>query len=379
MIACQLQGCGGVCIFVIPNAGTKLPDQMEEKIKVGISQGDINGIGLEVVIKTFLEPQLSEVCTPVLFSSQKTVGYYRRVLGTEEFNFNPIRDFRQINTKKPNVFVCYEEEVIIEMGKPTPAGGKYAAISLEKACDALKEGQVDVLVTAPINKHTIQSENFKFPGHTEYLASKFGFEKGAMMLMCSDDLRVGLVTGHSPISKVASLITTERVYDKIVQLAKTLLQDFVIRKPKIAVLGLNPHAGDNGTIGTEDNEIILPAIEKARNENNIQVYGPYAADGFFGSGNYTKFDAVLAMYHDQGLVPFKALSFNNGVNFTAGLPVVRTSPDHGTGYDIAGKNIASEDSFRKAVYLAIDIFRNRNSYKELSANPLAFSKLGKER
>lgn len=352
---------------------------MEEKIRVGISQGDINGIGLEVIIKTFLEPQLTEICTPILFSSQKTVGYYRRVLGTEEFNFNPIREFKQVNTKKPNVFVCYEEEVVIEMGKSTPTGGKYAAISLEKACEALQQNNIDVLVTAPINKHNIQSETFKFPGHTEYLASKFGFEKGAMMLMCSDDLRVGLVTGHSPISKVASLITTERVYDKIVQLSKTLVQDFVIGKPKIAVLGLNPHAGDNGTIGNEDNDIVLPAIEKAKAENNILVYGPYSADGFFGSGSYKKFDGVIAMYHDQGLIPFKTLSFNNGVNFTAGLPIIRTSPDHGTGYEIAGKNIASADSFRKAVYTAIDIFRNRNQYKELSANPLPFSKLGKER
>jgi 4-hydroxythreonine-4-phosphate dehydrogenase len=352
---------------------------MEEKIRVGISQGDINGIGLEVVIKTFLEPQLSEVCTPILFSSQKTVGYYRRVLETEEFNFNPIRDFKQVNTKKPNVFVCYEEEVVIEMGKSTPTGGKYAALSLEKACEALTQNQIDVLVTAPINKHNIQSPTFNFPGHTEYLASKFGFEKGAMMLMCSDDLRVGLVTGHSPISNVASLVTTDRVYEKIIQLHKTLKQDFVIDKPKIAVLGLNPHAGDCGTIGKEDTEIILPAIDKAKNENKVFVHGPYSADGFFGSGNYTKFDAVLAMYHDQGLIPFKALSFNSGVNFTAGLPIIRTSPDHGTGYDIAGKNIANADSFRKAVYMAIDIFRNRKEYKELSANPLPFSKLGREK
>jgi 4-hydroxythreonine-4-phosphate dehydrogenase len=352
---------------------------MEEKIRVGITQGDINGIGLEVVIKTFLEPQLSEICTPILFSSQKTVGYYRRVLGTEDFNFNPIRDFKQVNTKKPNVFVCYEEEVVIEMGKSTPNGGKYALISLEKACEALKENNIDVLVTAPINKHNIQSDNFKFPGHTEYLASKFGFEKGAMMLMCSDDLRVGLVTGHIPVSKIASTITTERIYEKIVQLSKTLVQDFVIQKPKIAVLGLNPHAGDNGTIGNEDNEIVLPAIEKAKSENNIMAYGPFPADGFFGSGNYRKFDGVIAMYHDQGLIPFKALSFNNGVNFTAGLPVVRTSPDHGTAYEIAGRNIASEDSFKKAVYMAIDIFRNRAQHKEISANPLAFSKLGKEK
>ncbi|MBC7863412.1 MAG: 4-hydroxythreonine-4-phosphate dehydrogenase PdxA [Bacteroidia bacterium] len=351
---------------------------MEEKIRVGISQGDVNGIGLEVIIKTFLEPALSEICTPILFSSQKTVGYYRRVLATEEFNFHPTRDLKQINTKKPNVFVCYEEEVIIEMGKSTPTGGKYARLSLEKACEALKENLIDVLVTGPINKHNMQSDDFKFAGHTEYLASKFPSEKGAMMLLCSDNLKVGLVTGHIPISKVAENISTEKIYNKIIQLGKTLTQDFVIRKPKIAVLGLNPHAGDNGTIGSEDNAIVLPAIEKAKAEG-LQVYGPYAADGFFGSGNYEKFDGILAMYHDQGLVPFKTLAFNSGVNFTAGLPIIRTSPDHGTAYEIAGKNLANEDSFKQAIYMAIDIFRNRNQHKEISANPLAFSKMSKER
>jgi 4-hydroxythreonine-4-phosphate dehydrogenase len=340
----------------------------DQKIIVGISQGDINGIGLEVVLKTFMEPELCDICTPVLFSSQKTVGFYRKVMGMEELNFNAIRDLKQLNSKKPNVFVCYEEEVQIEMGNSTPTGGKYAQISLQKACEAAKAGLIDVLVTAPIDKHNIQSENFKYPGHSEYLASFFGFEKGAMMLMCSDELKVGLVTGHVPVQNVSALITVERVKDKLQHLNKTLRSDFAIQKPKIAVLGLNPHAGDRGTLGNEEENVIRPAIDQLKNE--MQVYGPYSADGFFGSGTYKKFDAVLAMYHDLGLIPFKTISFNNGVNFTTGLPIVRTSPDHGTAYDLAGKNVADAGSFRKALYMAIDIYRNRKMYKENSANPL---------
>lgn len=340
----------------------------EEKIKVGISQGDINGIGLEVVLKTFQEPDLCEICTPILFSSQKTVGHYRKVMGLEELNFNITRDLKQLNSKKPNIFSCYEEEVQMDLGNSTPLGGKYAQISLHKACEAAKQGLIDVLVTAPINKHNIQSEEFKYPGHSEFLASYFGFAKGAMMLMCSDDLRVGLVTGHVSVQNISPLITQERVTDKILHLNKTLKSDFALQKPKIAVLGLNPHAGDRGTIGQEDDAVLKPVIEKLKNE--IQVYGPYPADGFFGSGTYKKFDAVLAMYHDQGLIPFKTLSFNSGVNFTTGLPIVRTSPDHGTAYDLVGKNIADAGSFRKAIYMAIDIYRNRKMYKQSSANPL---------
>jgi 4-hydroxythreonine-4-phosphate dehydrogenase len=347
----------------------------DENIKVGISQGDINGIGLEVVLKTFLEPELCDICTPILFSSQKTVGFYRKVMGLEELNFNATRDLKQLNNKKPNVFVCYEEEVQIEMGNSTPTGGKYAQISLHKACEAAKQGLIDVLVTAPINKHNIQSEQFKYPGHSEFLASFFGFEKGAMMLMCSDELKVGLVTGHVPVQNISPLITQERLTDKLTHLNKTLKCDFAIQKPKIAVLGLNPHAGDIGTLGTEDETVIKPVIEKLKNE--IQVYGPYPADGFFGSGTYKKFDAILAMYHDQGLIPFKTISFNNGVNFTTGLPIVRTSPDHGTAYDLAGKNVADASSFRKAIYMAIDIYRNRKMYKESAANPLPFKAMSK--
>lgn len=348
-----------------------------EKIRVGISQGDVNGIGLEVIIKTLLEPQLSEICTPVLFSSQKTVGYYRKVMGLEDFNFHSTRDINQLNSKKPNVFICYEEEINIEMGKSSAVGGKYAFISLERSVEALKNNEIDVLVTAPINKENIQSEQFKFPGHTEYLAEKLGQGEEALMFMCSDNLKVALVSGHIALNKVSSSLSIEKITDKIKQLNNSLIHDFNIRKPKIAVLGLNPHAGDGGVIGTEDRDIILPAIEQVKSK--ILAFGPYSADGFFGNGTYKKFDAVLAMYHDQGLIPFKTIAFNNGVNYTAGLPFVRTSPDHGTGYDIAGKNIANEDSFKKAIYMAIDVYRNRQLNKELNENPLGFSLLKKER
>ena len=348
----------------------------DNKIIVGISQGDINGIGLEVVLKTLMEPGISEVCTPILFSSQKTVSYYRKVLGLEEFSFNPMREFAQLNTKKPNVFVCYEEEVIVEMGKSSDTGGKYAYISLEKATQALIDGNIDVLVTAPINKSNIQSESFKFVGHTEYLGDKLGGEP--LMILCSENgLRVALVTGHLPIKDVAARITIDTVSKRIKQLHESLVKDFGISKPKIAVLGLNPHAGDAGTIGNEDVEIIKRAIESTK--VNGLVYGPYAADGFFGNETYKQFDGVLAMYHDQGLIPFKSIAFNNGVNFTAGLNAVRTSPDHGTAYDIAGKNLANEQSFKLAIYAAIDIYKKRKLYAEISGNPLPVGHLKKER
>jgi len=349
---------------------------MNEKVIVGITQGDINGIGLEVVLKTLIEPSITDICTPVLFSSQKTVSYYRKVLGIEEFNFNPMRDFSQLNTKKVNVFICYEEEVNIEMGKPTELAGKYAFISLQKATEALVANQINALVTAPINKNTIQSPDFTFVGHTEYLGAKLGGDP--LMLLCSDNgLRVAVVTGHIPVKDIASKITIDTVAKKITQLHQSLIKDFGVRKPKIAVLGLNPHAGDNGTIGNEDKDIIIPAIQKA-NLGSL-IYGPYAADGFFGNGTYKQFDAILAMYHDQGLIPFKTLAFNEGVNYSAGLNAVRTSPDHGTAYEIAGKNLANEQSFKKALYTAIDIYKNRKLYSEISANPLPHGHLKKER
>jgi 4-hydroxythreonine-4-phosphate dehydrogenase len=287
-----------------------------------------------------------------------------------------MREFAQLSHKKVNVFVCYEEEVNIEMGKMTEIGGKYAYLSLSRAALALQEKHIDVLVTAPINKSNIQSDNFKFIGHTEYLSDKFGGE--ALMLLCSESgLRIAVATGHVPVKEVASKLTIDGISKKILQLHTSLVQDFGIRKPRIAVLGLNPHAGDHGAIGKEDQEMILPAIEKTK--VNGLVYGPYSADGFFGNGTYRQFDGILAMYHDQGLIPFKTLAFHDGVNFTAGLNVVRTSPDHGTGYDIAGKSVASEQSFKSALYTAIDIFKNRKLYAEISENPLAVGHIKKER
>ncbi len=348
---------------------------IDNKIVVGISQGDLNGIGLEIILKTLSDPALSEICVPVLFSSQKTVSYFRKMLGLEDFNFNPLRDFNQLHTKKPNVFICYEEEVTIEMGKPTLASGKYAKLSLESATQALFDKKIDVLVTAPINKHNIQEAGFKYPGHTEYLGDKL--DGKPLMLLCSQDLRIAVVTGHLALKNVPQQITTENVLTKITQLHTSLVKDFGIRKPKIAVLGLNPHAGENGSMGDEENTAIIPAITKAK--ESMMVYGPYSADGFFGNHTQSQFDGVLAMYHDQGLIPFKTLAFNNGVNFTAGLNFIRTSPDHGTAYEIAGKQIADESSFREALYMAIDIYRTRHLNEEISANPLAFSPIKRER
>ncbi|MES2286400.1 MAG: 4-hydroxythreonine-4-phosphate dehydrogenase PdxA [Bacteroidota bacterium] len=343
----------------------------EEKIIVGISQGDINGIGLEVIIKTFLDPQMLEVCTPVIFGSNKTASFHRKALNIEDFSFNLIKDISEINHKRANIINVYEEDVVIELGAQTEAGGKYALKSLEAAAYALSQNQIDVLVTAPINKENIQSPDFKFPGHTEYLDEKFG-TGNSLMFLVSDNLRVAVVTGHIPVTRVAQELTTEKIIKKLQVLNNSLIQDFSIRKPKIAVLGLNPHAGDNGVIGNEEQQIIIPAINKTKEEGML-VYGPYPADGFFGNGTYKNFDAVLAMYHDQGLIPFKTIAFNSGVNFTAGLPIVRTSPDHGTAYDIAGKNVASEESFRRAVYMAVDIYKTRTQYEEMTSNPLSIS------
>lgn len=348
---------------------------IDNKIVVGISQGDINGIGLEIILKTLAEPGISDICVPVLFSSQKTVSYYRKNLGLEDFNFHSVKDFSQINPKKPNVFSCYEEEVNIEMGQSTPTGGKYAKLSLETAVKAVLDKHVDVLVTAPINKHNMQEAGFNYPGHTEYLGEMFGGTP--LMLLCSNDLRVAVVTGHIPLGQITQHITIDKLLSKINQLNHTLIQDFGIRKPKIAVLGLNPHAGENGAIGNEEQQIIIPAIKKA--QETMLVYGPYSSDGFFGSHTYQQFDGVLAMYHDQGLIPFKTIAFNSGVNYTAGLNYIRTSPDHGTAYDLVGKNIADDASFKEALYTAIDIYKKRQLYHEISANPLAFAPIKKER
>jgi 4-hydroxythreonine-4-phosphate dehydrogenase len=339
---------------------------MNDSIRIGITQGDINGIGLEVIIKTFAEPLMLEQCTPILFGSQKTFSYYRKLLNIE-MRFNPIRSPEQAAKKQFNIYNVYEEEVNIEFGKSTETAGKCALKSIETACEALEQKKIDAIVTAPINKHNIHSENFPFKGHTDYFEMRF--KSNSLMLMCAEGLRVGIVTGHVPLANVSALINEEKIIQKLRILNQSLIEDFGIRKPRVAVLGLNPHAGDSGIIGEEENAEIIPAIARAKNEGMI-VLGPYSADGFFGSGMYQKFDAVLAMYHDQGLIPFKTLAYDTGVNYTAGLPIVRTSPCHGVGYDIAGKNKANAASFRAAVYLACDVFRTRNGCKKMTSNPL---------
>ncbi|SMO37067.1 4-hydroxythreonine-4-phosphate dehydrogenase PdxA [Solitalea koreensis] len=346
---------------------------LNKKIKVGITMGDINGIGIEVALKTLMDNRILDLCTPIVYGSVKITSFHRKVLGVQDFSFNIIQNADQSNAKRANLINCWDEEVKIDMGQQTENGGKYAFKSLEAATNDLVSGKLDAIITAPINKHNIQQPGFEFPGHTEYLQSKAG-SSDSLMFLINDDLRVGVVTGHIPLKDVASTLSIESIVKKLKIMNDSLRKDFWIEKPRIAVLGLNPHAGDNGIIGDEENTIIIPAIEQA-NRQKVFAVGPYPADGFFGSGAYNKFDAVLAMYHDQGLIPFKTLAFGGGVNFTAGLPFVRTSPDHGTGYDIAGKNIANESSFREALYTAIDIVRKRKEKAELSANPLRSHKL----
>lgn len=340
----------------------------QDRIRVGISCGDLNGIGLEVVIKTCLDNRLFELCTPILYASKKVSSAYRKELDVKDFSFEEIRKVEDANPKRANVLNVWNEDVELNLGTPTKASGEYALKSLQAATADLKAGKIDVLVTAPIDKQNIQSEEFKFPGHTEYLANEFGTEEFAM-LMVSENLKVTFMTGHLPLSEVGKKLSFESIIKKIRFLDRTMPQDFGIRKPKIAVLGLNPHNGDGGILGTEEQQIIAPAIKKAK-EDGILVFGPFAADGFFGSGAYNQFDVVLAMYHDQGLIPFKTLNFDQGVNYTAGLPAVRVSPDHGTGFDIAGKGIASEQSFRDAIFLGIDLFRERERYAEYTENVL---------
>jgi 4-hydroxythreonine-4-phosphate dehydrogenase len=349
----------------------------EEKVKVGITIGDVNGVGPEVIIKTFSDNRMHQVCTPVIYGSTKAISYHRKTLNNTEFNFTTIKNVSEINPKRINLINCWEEEIKIDLGQASPVAGKYAFTALQSACKDLAEGHIQVLVTAPIDKKTMQQDGFRFPGHTEYLAQQFNSPEYLMMLV-SDRLKIATVTGHIPVKQVATELTSEKIISKIKVMNHSLKRDFNIRKPRIAVLGLNPHSGDSGLIGNEESEIIIPAIKTAYDQG-ILVYGPYPADGFFGSSHFKSFDGILAMYHDQGLVPFKALSFETGVNFTAGLPVVRTSPDHGTAYDIAGKNIASEESFRSAIYLACDIYKNRLTYEEVHANPLRFSKLSGDR
>ena len=338
------------------------------KIRVGITHGDINGVGYEVILKTFSDPTMLELCTPIIYGSPKVAAYHRKAMDIQT-NFSIVNSADDAQPDKLSIVNCTEDELKVELSKPTPEAGKAALDALERALQDYREGMIDVLVTAPINKHTIQSESFHFPGHTEYIEERVGEGQKALMILLKNDFRVALVTGHIPVREIASSITKELIQEKLAIFNRSLKQDFGIGVPRIAVLALNPHAGDDGLLGTEEQEIISPAIQEMA-AKGILCYGPYPADGFMGSGNFTHFDGVLAMYHDQGLAPFKALAMDEGVNYTAGLPVIRTSPAHGTAYDIAGKGVACEDSFRQAIYVAIDVFRNRQREKEAHANPL---------
>jgi 4-hydroxythreonine-4-phosphate dehydrogenase len=341
---------------------------MKSKILVGISHGDINGISYEVIIKTLLDNRIYEACIPILYGSSKVAAYHRKALNLPNLSLNMIRSADEASHKRAYLINCIDEDIRVELGKSTSMAGESSYVALQKAVDDLKEGKIDILVTGPVDKHNMQSDRFTFPGHTEYLASQFPNE-GVLMLMVNEVMRMGVVTGHIPLARVAAQITTEEIIKKLKIMNKSLIQDFNVRKPRIAVLALNPHAGDTGLLGDEEDKFIIPAIQKAR-EMDILAFGPFPADGFFGFTGYTKYDGILAMYHDQGLIPFKALTYEGGVNFTAGLPVIRTSPAHGTGYEIVGKNEASEASFRQAIYLACDILKNRTEYAELTANPL---------
>ncbi len=354
-----------------------MSSEHDNKIKIGITIGVINGVGPEVIIKTFADNRMLQECTPVIYGSSKALSFHRKTLNIQEFNFTTLRNIKELIAKKLNVINCWEEEAKIEIGKPSPIAGQYAFRAIDAAVKDLKMGFINAIVTAPIDKKTIQSESFKFAGHTEYLAEQFE-AKNYLMFLVSDKLRVATVTGHISIKNVAQQLNIEKIVAKIRIMNDSLKRDFGVRKPRIAVLGLNPHAGDEGVIGSEENEIIKPAVKQAA-DGGVVVFGPYSADGFFATGNFKKFDAVLAMYHDQGLIPFKTLAFSNGVNFTAGLPIVRTSPDHGVAYDIAGKGIADEDSFRESVYVACDIYNKRKEFDEINAKPLAFSRLGGDR
>ncbi len=339
-----------------------------KRLKLGISQGDINGISYEIIIKSLTDNRIFDLFTPILYGSSKILAYHRKAINITNFSMNNIKEPAEANQKRANIINCLDDNIRVELGKSTQMAGEASLMSLEKVVEDMKNGEIDILVTAPINKSNIQLKGFDFPGHTEYLKNKFEANE-VLMLMVSEHLKVGVVTGHIPLKDVAAAITKEAILKKLHILNKSLIEDFAITNPKIAVLGLNPHAGDKGLIGQEEQEIIIPAIEDARNEN-IMALGPYPADGLFGSDDYAKFDAVLAMYHDQGLAPFKSIVFSEGVNFTAGLPIVRTSPAHGTAYDLAGKNKATAESFRQAMYLAYDIYNNRQEYAELTKDQL---------
>ena len=342
--------------------------ERDERPLIGISHGDINGINYEIILKALEDKRMMEMFNCILYGSPKAINHYQNSLDLPKVSFNKIKRTDRANLKKYNLIQIGNNEIKISTGDSTKEAGLLAYQAIEKAVFDLDKKYIDALVTAPINKHNIQSDQFKYAGHTDYLADVFK-TKDYLMLLVANNLRIGVVTGHIPIKKVSHAITTELIISKIKVMQRSLIYDFGIRNPKIAVLGLNPHASDGGVIGIEEEKVIIPAIEKAK-RNKILAFGPYPADGFFASSNYENFDGILAMYHDQGLIPFKTLSFDNGVNFTAGLPVVRTSPDHGTAFDIAGKNIASENSLRHAIYLAADILNNRREYDYYSQNPL---------
>lgn len=340
---------------------------MSRKLVVGITQGDGNGISYEVIIKALADERMLDLCTPVIYGSSKIFGFYKKQIhNIEQINTNVINSAADVHPKRVNIVNCLPENVFVEPGQSTPESAKAAMTSLERAVADIKEGYIDVLVTAPINKRAMDKEGFGYTGHTEYLEKQFGVEDVAMIMVC-DRLKVGVATGHIPLKEVPVQLTSEKILRKLRLMKASLQRDFGIDAPKIAVLGLNPHCGDGGLLGDEEQQIILPAIKAAAAED-IMAYGPYSADGFFGLGNYSKFDAVLAMYHDQGLTPFKALAFEDGVNYTAGLPIVRTSPDHGTAYEMAGRDLADPRSMKAAIYAAIDIFNKRADYDELIEN-----------
>ncbi len=339
-----------------------------KKIRVGITHGDVSGIGYEVILKTFAYPMMCEMCIPILYGSPKAATYHRKMLNLTT-NFAMINQASDAQEGRLNMISVYDEEVKIDFGTPNPECGKVAMLSLERAIKDYKEGNIDVLVTAPINKALMQSSNFNFVGHTEYLEHEVGEGNEALMILMSPMMKVALVTTHLPIKEVSANLTQAKIEKKIDIFNTSLKSDFTISIPRIAVLSLNPHCGDDGLIGSEEKDIIKPAIDSMR-KRGVQCFGPYPADGFFGAGMYSSFDGILAMYHDQGLTAFKTLSADDGVNFTAGLPIVRTSPDHGVAYDIAGKGEANENSFRQAIYVALDVWRNRQIDKEAYANPL---------
>jgi len=342
--------------------------EQERKIRVAITQGDTNGVGYEVILKAFADPAILELCTPIIYGSAKIATYHRKALNLET-PFSIINNAEEARDGRLNLLNCFDEEIKVELGHPSQEAGQAAFKALDRAMTDYRSGLYDVLVTAPINKSTIQSPGFRFPGHTEYIETSVGDGKKALMILMNEQLRVALVTTHLAVKDIAKAITKEAIIEKATIFHQALKRDFRISNPRIAVLSLNPHAGDNGLLGTEENDIIAPAIEELASKS-IQAFGPYAADGFFGSGTYDYFDGVLAMYHDQGLAPFKTIALESGVNYTAGLPIVRTSPDHGTAYDIAGQGKADENSMRQALYTAIDVWRNRQHYDEPLKNPL---------